>query len=227
MSKNISYFGGKGGNGTYQNIINEIPKCNIYVECMVGGGSIFKNLELPDITVINDIDPGVIEKYNCIGHGNDIRVYNEDYRKVCNLYDGSDTVIYFDPPYHFDTRKSKQKRYFLEWDTMDHIAFLDYVSSLKSKIIISHYPFFLYDNYLQSWRTKEFLSMTRKGQVLEKIYMNFDTPLLLQDYRYIGDNFIDRQRIKRQNQRILNKISSLPHHQKNLLYKQISMLQRD
>ena len=36
MKNNDSYFGGKSGNGTYQQIINEIPKCKIYLEPMVG-----------------------------------------------------------------------------------------------------------------------------------------------------------------------------------------------
>lgn len=223
--KNSSYFGGKNGNGTYQNIINEIPKCKIYIEPMVGGGGILKNLNLPEITVINDLDPGVIDSYNNVGSGKDIRVYNEDYRKVCDIYDSKESVIYFDPPYHFETRKSKQKRYFAEWETNDHIEFLNYVTRLHSYIIISHYPFKLYDEFLRDWRTKEFLSTTRHGQVVEKLYMNFEKPKALQDYRYIGEDFTDRQRIKRQNKRLFNKIAQLPLYQCQLLLSELSILQ--
>lgn len=220
-----NYVGGKSGNGTYQNIINEIPKCNVFIDAMVGGGGIFKNLELPEITVINDIDINVIDKYINDSLGNNIRISNLDYRVVCNIYDSCETVIYFDPPYHFESRKSKQKRYFKEWSNDDHIEFLGYVQSLKSKIIISHYPFYLYDQVLDGWRTKEFQSMTRKGLVTEKLYMNFSQPLQLQDYRYIGVDFTDRQRIKRQNQRIISKIKNLPILQRNALISEISMLQ--
>ena len=223
--KNNSYFGGKNGNGTYQNIINEIPQCKIYVEPMVGGGGILKNLNLPEITVINDLDSGVIDNYSNVDQGQDIRVYNVDYKIVCDIYDSKESVIYFDPPYHFETRKSQQKRYFAEWETKEHIEFLNYVRSLQSKIIISHYPFYLYDKVLKDWRTKEFLSTTRSGQVVEKLYMNFEKPKALQDYRYIGEDFTDRQRIKRQNKRLFNKIAQLPLYQRQLLLSEISILQ--
>jgi hypothetical protein len=48
--------GGKAGNGTYQAIINHIPKCDVFIDAMVGNGGIFFNLNLPALTVINDID---------------------------------------------------------------------------------------------------------------------------------------------------------------------------
>lgn len=220
-----NYYGGKSGNGTYQNIINEIPKCATYVEPFIGGGGIYKNLHLPELTVINDLDGSVIDKYKNVCQGENIKIFNTDYRAVCNVYDSCETVIYFDPPYHFESRKSKQKRYFKEWSNEDHMEFLVYVQSLKSKIIISHYPFHLYDQVLDGWRTKEFQSMTRKGLVTEKLYMNFSQPLQLQDYRYIGVDFTDRQRIKRQNQRIISKIKNLPILQRNALLSEISMLQ--
>ena len=42
-----SYNGGKGGSGTYQSIINYIPKCSIYVDAFAGNGGVFFNLKLP------------------------------------------------------------------------------------------------------------------------------------------------------------------------------------
>lgn len=223
---NKSYFGGKSGAGVYQTIINQIPKCSIYVEPMVGGGGVLRNLHLPETIVINDIDTAVIDNFNFNGQlqDMDIKVYNEDYKSVCLKYDGFDTVIYFDPPYHFETRKCKRKIYISEWDDQMHKDFLMFVTKLKSKIIVSHYPFRVYDEFLSDWRTITFTAQTRKGKVIERIYMNFDEPKVLQDYRYIGKDFTDRQRIKRQNSRIIKKIASLPVHQRTLLLKQINEL---
>lgn len=219
------YFGGKNGAGVYQTIINEIPKCKIYVEPFLGGGGVFHNLSLPDVTVINDIEPGIIDKYIHAGHGSNIRIYNTDYRAVIDIYDSTDTVIYLDPPYTFDSRKSKKKVYKFEFELKDHIDFLDYVSSLKSKVIISHYPSELYDNALKEWRKIEYFAQTRNGKAKENLYLNFNSTTILQDYRYIGKDFTDRQRIKRQNQRILNKISQLEPKQRNLLLNELSLLQ--
>lgn len=224
FSTNSSYFGGKNGNGTYQNIINEIPECKVFVDAMVGGGGVFKNLNLPGLTVINDIDCSVIDKYVFEGLSSNVKIYNDHYKNVVNVYDSYDTVVYFDPPYHFDTRKSKNNMYFLEWGTCDHVDFLQYVKELKSKVIISHYPFGLYDDFLRDWRVKDFNSVTQSGVAVERLYMNFDVPKYLQDYRYIGCDYIDRQRIKRQNKRLIDKINSLPLHQRSFLIKQISNL---
>ncbi len=55
-----SYNGGKAGNGTYQQIINYIPKHDVFVDAIVGNGGIFFNLNLPGLTIIN----AVIAKYD-------------------------------------------------------------------------------------------------------------------------------------------------------------------
>ena len=44
-----TYFGGKGSDGTFQTIINQVPKCSVFVELMAGNGTIGRLLQERDI----------------------------------------------------------------------------------------------------------------------------------------------------------------------------------
>lgn len=205
-----TYNGGKAGNGTYQNIINHIPKIELFVDAMVGGGGIFFNLNLPALTVINDYDRSVSDKYKKFKSAK-IKVTNIDAMVLIDKYGyrGPSTLIYFDPPYLKSTRKNNQDLYEIEWTMNDHVIFLDKIKNCTSNIMISHYPNHLYDQSLKKWASHTFQSITRRGMATEKIYMNYATPIILQDYRYIGKNFTDRQRIKRKVIRICEKLKNI------------------
>ena len=213
-----SYFGGKSGNGTYQIIINEIPKCDVFIDAMVGGGGIVSHLSIPDLTVINDIDAGIIGSYDCMRSP----TFNIESLHVLDLIDKYDnearkTVFYFDPPYLKTSRKSQLDIYNFEWEESDHVDFLAAAVTVKSSCMISHYPCQLYDVALKDWRKITFQSNTRHGLATEALYMNYPPPVLLQDYRYIGTNFIDRQRIKRKAQRWAANFARLPLHEQQLI----------
>ena len=214
-----SYNGGKAGNGTYQNIINHIPKCNVFIDAMVGNGGILFNLKLPGLTVINDIDSGVIEKYD-IQHFENIIIENFDYRSIIAKYDcdrSYNIFFYFDPPYLKSSRKSQKDLYRYEWNESQHIEFLSLTNTVKSNCMISHYPCELYDNYLKGWKTFDFQSTTRNGTATERIYMNYEKPTILQDFRYLGKDYIDRQRIKRKVQRFIKKLETLPDDERTAI----------
>lgn len=206
-----TYNGGKHGNGTYQQIINHIPQCKIFVDGFVGNGGILFNLKLPPLTIINDIDPSVIDRYNCY-RSPSVIIENLDYTAVIDKYDNKtrDTFFYFDPPYLFETRSTQQKYYKFDFTDSDHFKFLSMVNTVKSNCMISHYPCKLYNDALKDWYTHDFKSMTRGGLRTERIYMNYPTPSVLQDFRYLGTDFTDRQRIKRKIERQLKKLESLP-----------------
>lgn len=207
--KNFSYNGSKNGNGTFQNIINNIPKCDVIVDCFAGSGAILNNIKLPKLAILNDIDPSVIVRHNydkpCL------IVRNNCYQKIIEEYDILNNVFfYFDPPYLFETRRSKKRLYKFEFTKDDHIEFLKVANTVKNNCMISHYPCPMYDEALKAWRTFDFESMTRKGLRTERIYMNYAPPTILQDYRYLGRDFIERQQIKRKTARLLKKFENLP-----------------
>lgn len=207
-----TYNGGKAGNGTYQAIINHIPKCDVFIDAMVGNGGIFFNLNLPALTIINDIDRSVIDKYNDASATPGIIVENDHYTGIIAKYDPwhRKVFFYFDPPYLTETRKSAKRLYKFEWNEDEHRKFLSMAATVKNDVMISHYPCKLYDQYLKAWNQFDFQSMTRNGLATERIYMNYSKPHILQDYRYLGTDFRDRQRIKRKINRFINKLENLP-----------------
>ena len=206
-----TYFGGKAAHGAYQNIINQIPRCKVFVDAMVGNGGVVRNLKLPNKTILNDIDSFVIDAFVHVGQPqSNIVLENIDYRTLIKKYDSDeDIVFYFDPPYLISSRSSKKKVYRYDWKENDHLDFLRIIKNMCSYVLVSHYPCDLYDNALSGWRKHDFTVQSRGGKKQERIYMNFDEPEILQDFRYVGKDYTDRQRIKRKIERQLEKLRSL------------------
>lgn len=236
-----NYNGGKHGNGTFQNIINKIPPHKIYCEPFVGNGGVFHNLAKPGITVINDLDSSVVAKYLAINknlhfvkntkdlldiinyYKTGIFILNTDYKNLVTELDKLDNVFfYLDPPYLFSTRLAAENKYRHEFTDNDHLEFLKIVTSLKNNVAISHYQNQLYDNAFQNFKTHKFNSMTRAGIREEILYMNYDTPTELQDYRYLGCDFVERQQIKRKHNRLINKLSTMNPIERNMILQTIN-----
>ena len=164
MKPLTTYNDDKADNCTYQYIINYIPKSDTFIDVMVGNGGIFFNLNLPTLTVINDVDKSVIDRYNDASVPG-IIVENKDYAGIIRKYDvvGQKIFFYFDPPYLIETRRSSKRLYNYEWNEEDHVQFLKRSLIVKSNVMVSHYPCRLYDKYLIGWNHFDFQSMTRKG----------------------------------------------------------------
>jgi len=220
-----TYNGGKAGNGTYQQIINHIPKCDVFVDAMVGNGGIFYNLALPALTHINDIDPLVIAKHDVSSCATKIIKSNVDYKSLIVKYSGNTGTVfmYFDPPYLFETRKSQKPIYRHEWADQDHHVFLAAACIAEFNVMISHYPCPLYDETLKGWYTHDFQSMTRQGLRTERIYMNYAPPVILQDFRYIGKDYRERQRIKRKIERHINRLEKMPADERTAILSSITV----
>ena len=109
-------------------------------------------------------------------------------------YRGSE-LVYCDPPYLQRTRSSG-RRYRFDYEESDHIELLTLLKSLPCQVILSGYPSTLYDELLDGWRSLELQVMNQAGVRTEKLWFNF-TPDRVHWASYAGNNFTDRQRIKR------------------------------
>jgi len=206
--KNI-YPGRKGAAGTWQKIVSEIPRCEMFIDAMTGSG-IISSLVSGCQVVMNDIDQTAIGNIVYPVGETGLIVSNLHYLDLVKQYNnGSNArVFYFDPPYLMQTRSYKKPIYNYEWGEKDHTTFLEIAVLIKCPVMISHYPCSQYDTALKGWRVVTYNTMTRAGIRRERLYMNFPQPVLLQCFEYAGENFTDRQRIKRKIDRLTARLQS-------------------
>lgn len=81
-----------------------------------------------------------------------------------------------------------------------------------------HYPCKAYNELLNSgWRKVEYKTSTRGGTVTDALYMNYPEPAELHDYRFLGKDRIDRQRIKRKINGKVRQLLGLPQLERNAI----------
>lgn len=88
-------------------------------------------------------------------------------------------------------------------------------------VAISSYPNEMYATELKNWRSITFQSTTRQGQATEVLYMNYDEPKRLHDYTYLGEDFRQRELIKKKYNSMKGKISRLSPLEKEMLLEYI------
>lgn len=204
----MNYPGGKGG--IYQKIINQIPPHEVYIETHLGGGAVLRNKKPAAKNIGLDIDPHVISMWKEESLNN-IEV------KLCDAltflqkfkFTGKE-FVYCDPPYLRETRRKKQKLYRYEYTDRQHVELLDVLKKLPCMVMISGYESNLYSESLKKWNTLSFQAKTRQGMATEWLWMNYVPPTQLHDYRYLGENFRERERIQRKKKRWTEKLSKMP-----------------
>lgn len=98
-----------------------------------------------------------------------------------------------------------------EMDDAQHAALLDLLHTLPCRVMLSGYWSALYAERLKDWHSVTFQVMTRGGRVVtEWLWCNFPEPVALHDYRYLGENFRERERIKRKRQRWTQRLDTMP-----------------
>jgi DNA adenine methylase len=210
----LSYDGGKGGSGVYQRIINQMPPHSLYVEPFLGMGAVMKVKAPARISLGIDIDPAVIAQWT----GKEVpelqllNVNGIEYLETESIREwNTRSLIYCDPPYLLSTRRRQRPIYRYELSEQQHEDLLLLLLKLNCLVMISGYWSELYADHLRGWRKINFEAMTRGGKTAtEYLWMNFAEPSELHDYRYLGEGFRERERIKRKKQRWVNRLSSMP-----------------
>lgn len=214
----MTYPGGKGN--VYHKIINLIPPHEVYIECFLGRGYVME-AKLPAARNIGlDIDPAVIAAAHSIPFPGKVELLNTCALEFLSTYAlGGRAFVYADPPYLMHTRSSQRDYYAHEFATeQEHRDLLRLLKSLSCMVAISGYASDLYFRELKGWHHVTWLSVTRSGRVAtEYLWMNYDAPQELHDYRYLGDDFVDRQRIHRKIQRHVDKLLGLPVLERNAI----------
>ena len=225
----MKYPGGKAGSGVYQRIVSQMPPHSEYVEPFLGGGAVMRMKRSALWNYGVDIDPLVVGNAQClirrddwISHGVRLAFAGEGgpaFKVVCG--EGvqylrlrrwwEDSLVYCDPPYLMSTRSSQRRMYRYELDEPGHIALLDVAVRLPCMVMISGYPSKLYADRLSSWRVVRYRTMTRGGRMADEcLWCNFPEPTELHDYRFLGRDFRERERIRRKCSRWVAMLSAMP-----------------
>lgn len=225
-----SYPGGKSGAGTYQTIINQQPPHETFISAFLGHCGIMRNKRPAARNIGIDLDPGVIDRWRC----SCTRLEMPSFRLLCEdaleylplLKLAPQDLVYCDPPYLMETRSSG-RLYQHEMPDDQHRKLLTLVKTLNCMVQISGYPSELYARELTDWRMIEFDSMTRGGLRRECLWMNYPDPASLHTTWYVGDNYRERERIKRKRQRWVKRLTEMPPLERQLIREALLKVEAD
>jgi DNA adenine methylase len=127
------------------------------------------------------------------------------------------SLVYCDPPYLLATRRDARSRYEFEMTDLDHRRLLRVLRSLKCHVMISGYSSALYAKELKGWNATSFQAATRGAPAAEWVWYNFERPTRLHDYRFLGSDFRERERIRRRQKRWCAKLATMPLLEKQAL----------
>lgn len=223
-----SYPGGKTADGTYQTIINQIPPHEEFISGYLGHCAITRIKAPAGITYGIETNPDTVHNWEALNVAHPehplldrmvIRTgkFLEQVKRLpwdCFL----NPFIYLDPPYPRDTRRTQRDIYQCEMDQADHTELLRWCIAQKVPICISSYPNDLYEEMLTGWRCITFEAQTRGGPATEIIYMNYEEPTELHDYRFIGADYRQREVFKRRNTSFIRKFDRLTEKEKYLVF---------
>jgi DNA adenine methylase len=210
----MRYPGGKGR--AYQRIINLMPPHRVYIETHLGGGSVLRNKRPAERSIGIERDSAVVARWRTIPLVG-VEIYEADAAAfLSNFPFTGDELVYSDPPYVQSTRR-RARSYRLDYNDDAHIALLAELTRLPCPVIISGYPSQLYDDLLEGWRTVTMSVASHVGRRTEVVWLNFDLPERLHDHRYLGDDFRERERIRRKVNRWLGRLDRMAAVERNAL----------
>lgn len=209
----MPYPGGKGGAGVYQTIINQIPPHETYIEPFAGGAAIMRRKRPARCSIAVDLDS------SCAAHVEGIEgasfVQGDAFQFLLAYKWTGREFVYADPPYLMGTRSSCRPIYKHELGDLDHVTLLDILTRLPCPVMISGYPGAIYDDLLPGWRTLDYQSITRGGTMAaERLWMNYPEPAALHDYSFVGDDYRERERIKKRVRRWRSNFEAMQQHER-------------
>jgi DNA adenine methylase len=203
----------------------------VYIEPFLGGGAVMR-LKRParlNIGVDLDRDPlavfsdgariailedersrSAIPRHAGNGEGDVFRLIHGDAFDFLRRFPfRGDELVYCDPPYMPEVR-SHRRIYRCELVARDHMALLSILCRLPCMVMLSGYWSPLYAERLKDWHAIRYDTMSRGGPRTEWLWSNFAEPVALHDYRYLGEGFRERERIKRKKLRWVNRLARMP-----------------
>ena len=220
----MRYPGGKGR--CFQHIISMMPPHDVYIEAFLGGGAVLRS-KLPAMrSIAIEADPAVIAKWT----QEEIRgfeiIHGDAVTFLSNYQFEGNELVYCDPPYLQETRR-KARIYRYEYSRKQHETLLTALDRLPCHVMVSGYRSRMYEERLNNWIAVDFPGDSHTGPRTETVWLNFDPPEVLHDYRFIGRTFRDRESIKRRRDAISKRIEALPPIERNAILSHLAATYSD
>lgn len=217
-----NYPGNKNSQGLAQWIINIMPPHEVFIELFLGSGGIMSMKDKAQLNIGCDLNTEIANSWKQL-QGTQYRFFNLPARVVASIYSRSHKKILFyaDPPYTF-FRKTKRNIYKHEMSNQDHIDLCNIAANSKHNWIISGYECDLYNLLLPDWNKQTKVVNVQGKKAVECIWYNFPAPVDIHDYRYLGKNRTDRQRIKRKVESWKRSFNELPVLEQKLILKALN-----
>lgn len=127
-------------------------------------------------------------------------------------------LVYCDPPYVRSSRRKSRALYEFEMTDEQHTELLGVLKSLNCMVLLSGYESELYTQELVGWNHLTFHTTNRAGaRTTEHVWFNYPKPVELHDYRYLGNGFRERERIKRKMKRWATRLERMPDLERQAL----------
>lgn len=216
-----SYPGGKAGSGVAERLICQMPPHSLYIEPFAGSAAVLRKKRPAKQSILIERDPSVCREWR--------RIWREQRGKcpaeVLTIIEGDavrwlskhgrtlppDAIVYADPPYLDETRV-KQQLYRYEFSApFQHRRLIAVLRRLPCRVMLSGYWSKLYAELLGDWRSFTFQAMTRGGTMrTEWVWCNFPETEALHDYRFLGEGYRERERIKKKRTRWRVRLEAMP-----------------
>jgi DNA adenine methylase len=203
----MKYPGGKGS--VYKRLINLMPPHEVYIETHLGGGAIMRNKRPAQRNIGIEIDPKVLALWR--NEPIEFELIQADAIEYLKRYQFTgNELLYCDPPYLRETRKKSKKLYRYEYTYEQHRALLELLRSLPCMIMLSGYESALYIDYLKGWHAQCYTVGCHHGTAVEWVWMNYPSPVELHDYRHLGNNFREREKLKKRATKWARRLQAMP-----------------
>lgn len=233
-----TYPGGKSGSGVYHRLAREIPPHDVRIVPFLGRCAITRKVRPAEETHGIELDPDVLAQWTPeetaaarvqLHQGCGIEWLREWFqlrgRRITRpelipqeafaaLYRGSECgrplpFVFCDPPYPLETLSSDCPYPHALTDGQ-HLDLLQILKRIPALVMIVSYPNELYDRELAGWRTFRYRAFTRRGERTEQAWTNYPRPRVLHDWRFIGENRRERERIRRSIDNCVSKFAERP-----------------
>lgn len=212
----MTYPGGKGAQ--FRQIVNRMPPHETYIEAFLGGGAVAKNKRPARDNIAIEIDGAVLaETGRELGPGWELVNGDALGWLGAHRWQGGE-LVYCDPPYLLETRSAGREIYDHEFCTVpEHEALLRLLLRLPCMVMVSGYWSELYADTLRGWSVASWQAKTRGGTATEFLWYNYPDPVALHDSRYLGDDYRERERIKRRQARWVGRLGRMDVQERRAL----------